>query len=153
MKPRMSLNQAAKKKCGRPKKNIDLSRVIELMKKGKTDQEIAVELGVSVRTFRTFRKEYGIPPTVGHGGARQGAGRKKITGGPYDPYMERQQAIDARVNSIDARLRVGKRDIYDAQWLKWAGSAYEFNQGQKQYVCNIHGFGLPAAIRQKGCFE
>jgi len=145
----MPNNQAAKKKCGRPQKNIDLVRVFELLQAGKTDREIADELNVSVRTFRGFRKKHNIPPAAGHGGARQGAGRKKITGGPYDPYMERQQAIDVKANSIDAGLRVGKRGIYKDGWLRWAGSAFEYDKSLGQYTSKISGCGIPAAIKAR----
>jgi len=48
----MSLNQDAIKKRGRPRKNINLARVLELVRAGKTDQGIAGKLNVSVRTFR-----------------------------------------------------------------------------------------------------
>ncbi|WP_449240375.1 DNA-binding protein [Desulfoscipio gibsoniae] len=147
---RMSLNQAAIKKRGRPKKNIDSARVLALVAAGKTDHEIAGELDLSVRTLRAFRKEHGISSAIGHGGARRGAGRKKFTSGPYDPYMERQQAIDARVNSVDARLRVGRDCLCGDQWLKWAGSAFEYNRSLGRYVSKIAGFGVPAVVRQRG---
>ncbi|WP_027364304.1 helix-turn-helix transcriptional regulator [Desulfotruncus alcoholivorax] len=147
----MPHNQAAKKKRGRPQKNIDLARVFELLQAGKTDREIAAELDVSVRTFRSFRKKYNIPPAAGHGGARRGAGRKKFTCGTYDPYMERQQAIDAKVNSIDAGLRVGKRGIYKDGWLRLAGSAYEYDKSLGQYTSKIPGCGIPAAIKAVRC--
>ena len=148
MKLHMSLNQVAINKRGRPQKNIELAKVIELVKTGRTDQEIACDLDVSVRTLRTFRKKHGIPPATGHGGTRQGAGRKKSTDCP-DGYMERQQAIDARVNSIDAGIRVGKCGIHNDQWLQWAGSAYEFDHNRRQYICRSPGFGIPMAIRQR----
>lgn len=122
----MSSNQVAINKRGRPQKNIELAKVIELVKAGKADQETVGELDVSVRTFRTFRKNHGISPAAGHGGTRRGAGRKKFTYCP-DEYMERQQAIDARVNSIDAGIRIGKCGIYDDHWLKWASSAFEYD--------------------------
>lgn len=150
MKHRMSFIQVAKKKCGRPQKNIDITKVLKLVKEGKTEQEIACELKVSVRTFRNFRKKHGISPAVGHGGTRRGVGRKRVTGGPGDECMKRQQAIDARVNSIDVGLRIGKRDIYNDQWLKWAGSAFEFDYDQRQYISKSPGFGIPTAIRQRG---
>lgn len=148
----MSSNQAAKKKRGRPRKKIDPARVSELVRAGKTDQEIAGELDVSVRTFRTFRKEHGIPPAKGHGGTRPGAGRKKTTGSPYDLFMERQQAIDARVNSIDAGLRVGRDWLYGDHWLKWAGSAFKYDKGLGRYASKIAGFGIPIAIGQRRGF-
>ncbi len=150
MKLCMSSNQAAIKKRGRPQKNIDPASVLELVRAGKTDQEIAGELDVSVRTFRAFRKEHGIPSAKGHGGARLGAGRKKFTGGPYDPYMERQQAIDVKVNSIDAGLRVGRDCLYGNHWLKWAGSAFEYDKDLGHYVSKILGFGIPAVVKQRG---
>ena len=147
----MTFNQVATNKRGRPQKNIDLAGVLELVKAGKTDQEIAVKLDVSVRTLRTFRKKNGISPSAGHGGVRRGAGRKIFTGGPGDEYIKRQQAIDAKVNSIDAGLRIGRRDIYNNnQWLKWASSAFEFDHDRRQYICRSPGFGIPAAIRQRG---
>jgi hypothetical protein len=146
----MSLNQVAKKKCGRPQKNIDMTKVLELVKAGKTDQEIVCELDVSARSFRTFRKKHGISSAAGHGGTRRGAGRKKFTGDPGDEYMRRQQAIDAKVNSLDAGLRIGRLGIHNDQWLKWAGSAFEFDYDLRQYVCKLAGFGIPAVIRQKG---
>jgi len=145
----MSSNQAATKKRGRPQKNIDPASVLEPVKAGKTDQEIASELDVSVRTLRTFRKEQNISSARGHGGIRPGAGRKKFTGGPYDPYMERQQATDARVNSIDAGLRVGGC-LYGDQWLRWAASAYEYDKGLGLYVSKVKGCGIPKFIRQQG---
>lgn len=124
--------------------------MLELVSAEKTDQEIAGELGVSVRTLRTFRKEHGILSAIGHGGARRGAGKKRISGGPYEPYMERQQAIDARVNSVDARLRVGRDCLCSDQWLRWAGSAFEYDKGMGRYVSRIAGFGIPAVVRQQG---
>ena len=143
-----TVNQAAKNnKCGRPGKKLDLARVLELVKSGKKDQEMAEEMGVSVRKVRSFRKEYGIAPVVGHGGARRGVGRKKFSAGPNDAYMMRQQAIDARVNSIDAGLRMGKLGMYESHWLKWAGSAFEYNKDQKQYVSKLQGFGIPGTIK------
>jgi len=50
----MSFNQVAKKKRGRPSKKLDMARVVELVKSGKKDQEIAEEMGVSVRKLRSF---------------------------------------------------------------------------------------------------
>jgi len=144
----MSFNQVAKKKKrGRPSKTLDMATVIELVKDGRKDQEIAEEMGVSVRKLRSFRKENGIPPAAGHGGARRGAGRKRHSGGVY-AFMERQQAIDSRVNSIDAGLRVGRHGMYDDHWLKWAGSVFKFDQDLNQYVCIEQGFGLLAVIRR-----
>ncbi|BAF58346.1 hypothetical protein PTH_0165 [Pelotomaculum thermopropionicum SI] len=145
----MSSNQAATKKRGRPKKNIDLVRVLELERAGKTDQEIAGELGVSVRTFRSFRKKHGIAPAAGWGGARRGAGRKEFSGGSHDEsdaYMERQQAIDARVNSIDAGLRAGRFNLTFDQWLKWAGSVFKYSKERGVYTSE-EGLGIPAVIR------
>ena len=141
----MSSNQAAEKKRGRPQKNIDKVRVLELEKAGKTDQEIAEEMRVSVRKLRSFRKENGIQPATGHGGARRGAGRKSFSGSSYDAYMEHQQAIDARVNSIEAGLRTGKFDLSNDQWLRWAASAFEYDQGLGQYTSKA-GCGIPAVI-------
>lgn len=145
MKLCMSFNQAAIRKRGRPQKNIDLTSVLEMEKAGKTDQEIAGELSVSVRTFRTFRKEHDIAPAAGHGGKRQGAGSKKFTGGPREPYMERQQAIDTRVNSIDAGLRIGRLSLSNDQWLKWARSVFKYNKEQGVYTSEA-GLGIPAVI-------
>jgi hypothetical protein len=144
----MPVNQAAKKKRGRPSKKLDMAKVIELVKKGKKDQEIADELGVSVRKLRSFRKENGILPAVRHGGARPGAGRKRRVGGVL-AYMKRQQAVDSLVNSIDAGIRVGRFSIYDSHLLKWASSAFKFDWDRKQYVGIEQGLGLPAAIRQR----
>ena len=151
MKLRMSSNQAAIKKRGRPGKSIDLTKVLELEKARKADQEIADELGVSVRTFRTFRKEHGISPAVGHGGVRQGAGRKSFSGGLCgDGYMMRQQVIDARANTIDAGLRMGgKFTLSNEQWLKWAGSAFKYNKEQGVYTSGA-GLGIPTLISYKG---
>jgi len=144
----MSVNQVAKKKRGRPSKKIDVAKVIELVKSGKKDKVIAEEMGVSVRKLRSFRKENGILPAVGHGGVRPGAGWKRRSDGVY-AFMERQQAIDSKVNSMDAGLRVGKHGLYDGHCLKWAGSAFKFDRDLKQYVCIQQGFGLPAVIRQR----
>lgn len=143
MKHCMPFNQAAIKKRGRPQKNIDLDRVLELGKAGKADQEIADELGVSVRTFRTFRKEHCIPPAVGHGGARQGAGRKKFDSDPSE-YMERQQVIDAKINSIDAGLRT-RASMNKKQWFKWARSVFKYDKEQGVYTSEA-GYGIPSRI-------
>jgi len=145
----MSCNQVAKKKRGRPSKKLDMAKVVELVKGGKKDQEIAEEMGVSVRTLRSFRKEKGISPGGGHGGARPRARRKRHLGGVL-AYMERQQAIDSRINSIDAGLPVGKHGMYYDHWLKWADSAFKFDRDLRQYVCIEQGFGLPTVIRQRG---
>ena len=115
----------------------------------RTDREIAGELGVSVRTFRSFRKKYGIAPAAGWGGARRRAGRKEFSGGSHDvdnAYMERQQAIDARVNSIDAGLRIGRFNLAFEHWLKWAGSAFSYSKERGVYTSE-EGLGIPAVIR------
>ena len=137
----MSFNQAAIKKRGRPQKIIDLVKVLELEKDGKTDQEIAEEMVVSVRKLRSFRKENGIQPAAGHGGVRQGAGRKSFS----DGYMMRQQAIDARINSIDAGLRMG-RCLFNDQWLRWAADAFKYDQDLGQYISKA-GCSIPAVIK------
>jgi len=48
-------------------KILTWNRVLELVRAGKTDQEIAGKLNVSVRTFRSFRKVHGIASAKGHG--------------------------------------------------------------------------------------
>jgi len=146
VKLRMPLNQDVKKKRGRPSKNIDLARVLELEKTGKTDSEIAGELGVSVRTFRSFRKKHGIAPGAGWGGSRRGAGRKRLDDDSYgELFMERQQAIDARVNSFDAGIRTGRFNLTFEQWLRWAGSVFRYSKERGVYTSEA-GLGIPAVI-------
>jgi len=112
-------NQAAKKKRGRPQKNIDLVMVLELEKTEKTDSEIADELGVSVRTFRMFRKEHGIAPAVGHGGARRGAGRKSVAG-PKTRTPWRGKA------NWPAAVAATRRTISSRDAALWCGQEYEY---------------------------
>lgn len=53
-----ALDKATRKSTGRPQREFDYQKVLELKKKGRTNQQIADELGISISLYYLRMREY-----------------------------------------------------------------------------------------------
>ena len=128
-----------------------------------TDREVAERLGTSVRTVIRLRERYDI--SASRGGKRVGAGRKpgqshqshitdpkKLQEMAELAAMREQQIIDARVNSIDARVRTTRIMASDFDLLRWAPSAFVFDRATVSMVAREECWssGMPQRISVSG---
>ncbi|GFN21928.1 hypothetical protein [Thermanaeromonas sp. C210] len=131
-----------KKSPGRPEV-IDLERLRQLHGEGKSDAEIAAEIGMERSTIAKARKRLGLPANrrVGQHGPR-GTGSSEEE--EAIAFCLREQHVLAVREISGPRVRVGNGDL-----LRWAGNAYELDVSHIEYIYALDEKTRPADIPEK----